>query len=348
MEERIYSSLFEQPLTKSRIVDILRDDSADLNEELFRKAREIRETTFGKKIFIYGFVYFSTFCRNNCNFCYYRKSNQIERYRKSPEEVIDIAKQLADEGVNLIDLTMGEDPVYHQEDFKTVLEITRAIKEKTRLPVMISPGVIDEQWIDEFAALGVEWYALYQETHDKDLFEKLRINQDYDKRMDSKLYARKKGMFIEEGLLIGVGEDIEDIAESLMTMGRIGASQVRVMSFVPQKGSPMENFKTPNRRFELKTIALMRILYPHALIPASLDVDGIKGLEDRINAGASVVTSIIPPRSGLMGVAQGTMDVDEGGRTVEEVKHILGSMGLSVASADEYRDYLKVLAGENL
>lgn len=344
MEEKTYSNLFEQPLTKSRIVDILRDDSADLNEALFRKAREIREITFGEKIFIYGFVYFSTFCRNNCNFCYYRKSNNIERYRKSPEEVIDIARQLADEGVNLVDLTMGEDPLYHLEDFKTVLKITRAIKEETGLPVMISPGVIDEQLIDEFAALGVEWYALYQETHDRDLFEKLRINQNYNKRMNCKLYARKKKMFIEEGLLTGVGEDMEDIAESLMTMGRIGAGQVRVMSFVPQKGSPMGNLKSPDRSIELKIIALMRILYPYALIPASLDVDGIKGLEDRINAGASVVTSIIPPRSGLMGVAQGTMDVNEGGRTVKEVKHILGSMGLSVASTDEYRDYLKVLA----
>ena len=344
----MYSNLFEQPLTKSRIVDILKNDSADLNEELFRKAREIREITFGKKIFIYGFVYFSTFCRNNCNFCYYRKSNEIERYRKSPDEVIDIARQLADEGVNLIDLTMGEDPLYHQEDFKTVLKITRAIKEETGLPIMISPGVIGEQLIDAFAALGVEWYALYQETHNRDLFEKLRINQNYNKRMDCKLYAGKKKMFIEEGLLTGVGEDMEDIAESLITMGRIGGSQVRVMSFVPQKGSPMENLKTPVRSIELKTIALMRILYPYALIPASLDVDGIKGLEDRINAGASVVTSIIPPRSGLMGVAQSTMDVDEGGRTVEEVKHILGNMGLSVASTDEYRDYLKVLADHML
>lgn len=335
--------LFEQPLTKSQIIDILKNDSADLQEELFRKAREVRESTFGKKIFIYGFVYFSTFCRNNCNFCYFRKSNGIDRYRKSAEEVVDIAKQLAAAGVNLIDLTMGEDPGYHQEDFKTVLEITRAIKEETKLPVMISPGVIHKHLIDEFAELGAEWYALYQETYNRELFQKLRIDQDYDERMDCKLYAKKKGMLIEEGLLAGVGEKEEDIADSLMEMGRIGASQIRVMSFVPQQGSPMENAVTPGRNLEMKIIALMRILYPYALIPASLDIDGIKGLEERINAGASVVTSIIPPRSGLMGVAQSTMDVDEGGRTVEEAEHILSSMGLSIASADEYREYLKVL-----
>ena len=343
MKKNIYKDLFEQPLTKHQIADILKNDSTELKIELYKKAREIREYTFGKKIFVYGFVYFSTFCRNNCNFCYFRRSNRIERYRKSPEVIICIARQLADSGINLIDLTMGEDPGYHKEDFKTVLEIIRAIKEETKLPVMISPGVVSEHLIDEFSASEVEWYALYQETHNRTLFKKLRIQQDYDERMNRKLYAKKKGMLIEEGLLVGAGENEEDIADSLMEMGRIAASQIRVMSFIPQKGSPMESTKTPDRTMEMKIIALMRIMYPYALIPASLDVDGIKGLEERINAGANVVTSIIPSQSGLMGVAQSTMDVDEGGRTVEEARNILNNMGLSIASAAEYKEYIGAL-----
>ncbi|MGI6732039.1 MAG: methylornithine synthase PylB [Anaerovoracaceae bacterium] len=334
---------YERPLTRSKIIELLKDDTPAAQDDLFRKAREIREDVFGNKIFVYGFVYFSTYCKNNCNFCYYRKDNSIDRYRKSREEIIDVVKQLAESGVNLIDLTMGEDMLYHQEDFKTVLDITRTIKEEYNLPVMISPGVISEEMVDKFADLGTDWYALYQETHNRELFRNLRIDQDYDERMNRKLYAKKKGMLIEEGLLAGIGESVEDIADSLLEMGKIGASQVRVMSFVPQKGSPMEDVVTPSRSLEMKIIALMRILYPYALIPASLDVDGIKGLKDRINAGTSVVTSIIPPRSGLMGVAQNTMDVDEGGRTAEEAGHILNSMGLVVAQPKEYKEYLEIL-----
>ena len=91
---------------------------------------------------------------------------------------------------------------------------------------------------------------------------------------------------------------------------------------------------------ELKIIALMRILYPDALIPASLDVDGIAGLKDRIDAGANLITSIIPPKSGLMGVANSVMDVDEGGRTVEEASEILGSMGLRIATDKEFKEFL--------
>lgn len=329
-------------MTKQEIIRLLKTEDGEEVARLFAKAREIRRENQENKIFAYGFVYFTTYCRNNCNFCYYRRSNDIERYRKSKEEILATSKALIDSGVNLIDLTMGEDPKYHEEDFETVAEIIRTIKEEYDTPIMISPGVVSDAVIDKLKASGADWYAVYQETHNRRLFEKLRVNQSYDERMRAKLYAREIGMKIEEGLLAGVGETTEDIADSLEIMGGIGAQQVRVMSFVPQEGSPMEGCSTPDRMLELKIIALMRILYPKALIPASLDVDGIDGLEDRINAGANLITSIIPPKSGFMGVAHNTLDVDEGGRTVAEAEAILERMGLRVATREEYKEYIGV------
>ena len=330
-------------MNKNEIIESLKlADPADI-ENLFARARKAREDIFSDKIFPYGFIYFSTWCKNNCNFCYYRSSNDIERYRKSREEILSIAEELAETGVNLLDLTMGEDEAYHGRDFADFSDIVKEIKDKTGLPVMISPGVIQDGWINRLADIGAEWYALYQETHNRDLFAKLRINQDYDSRMHAKLFAKDRGMFIEEGIMTGIGESVEDIADSILEMGNIDAKQVRVMSFVPQPGTPMGTSVKPQVSLELKIIALMRIQYPWSLIPASLDVDGIAGLKDRINAGANVVTSIIPPTSGLLGVAQSSMDVASGGRTVAEVSAILSGMGLTTASPQMYRDYLKKL-----
>ncbi|MGN0659921.1 MAG: methylornithine synthase PylB [Emergencia sp.] len=327
--------------SEEELVRLLKSEDPDEIQALFAAARKTRQQVQGDRIFAYGFVYFTTYCRNNCNFCYYRKSNHIERYRKGMAEVLETSRALIESGVNLIDLTMGEDPQYHAEQFESVCSIIRTIKEEYDTPVMISPGVVSRDVIDRFADAGADFYALYQETHNRELFEKLRVGQDYDERMNAKLYAKEKGMYIEEGLLAGVGESEEDIARSLKIMGEIGARQVRVMSFIPQPGSPMEDCSTPDRMKELKIIALMRLLYPKALIPASLDVDGISGLEDRINAGANLITSIIPPRSGFMGVAHNTMDVDEGGRTVEEAASILKNMGLRIADREEYKTFLK-------
>lgn len=326
--------------SKRQQIDFLKTRDADVIEEVFEEARAARKKYFGNKVFMSGFVYFTTWCKNDCTFCYYRASNKIERYRKKTEEVLDYSKKLAESGVHMIDLTMGEDLFHYNDGFESVAKLIREIKKETGLPIMVSPGVIRNDCIEKLAKAGADWYALYQETHNKELFSKLRINQNYDNRMAAKVYARECGMLIEEGIMTGVGEDYQDIVDSIEEMERIKASQIRVMSFVPQKGSPMENVRTPERMLELKIIALMRINFPWALIPTSLDIDGIAGLKPRLDAGGNIVTSIIPPKTGLAGVAQNSMDVDDGGRTVKEVTTILSDVGMEPATAEEYRDYI--------
>lgn len=335
---------FVKNFTRDEIIRILEAENCEAYEPVFESARKIRSEIQGNKIFAYGFVYFSTFCRNDCSFCYFRKSNRVGRYRKNKDDVLVLAKALIDSGVNLIDLTTGEDPLYHQEQFEEFCNIIRYIKNDLDTPVMVSPGVVPDEIISKMKAAGADWYALYQETHNRELFESLRLNQSYEQRMHAKIFARDHGMLIEEGLLTGVGETAEDIADSIFTMGEIGARQVRVMSFVPQKGSPMENNRTPDRITELKIIAIMRNMFLDALIPASLDVDGISGLKDRIDAGANLITSIIPPKSGLMGVAHSRMDVDNGGRTIAEAAAILSDMNLEIATKEEYREYMTKLS----
>ena len=44
-------------------------------------------------------------------------------------------------------------------------------------------------------------------------------------------------------------------------------------------------------------------MFPKCLIPASLDLEGIDGMVHRLNAGANIVTSILPSDSRLEGVA---------------------------------------------
>jgi methylornithine synthase len=329
-----------EPLTKGEIRFLcdLRDEE-DLGR-LFRAAREIRHRHSGDAIFLYGFVYFSTWCRNDCTFCLYRRSNPLAaRYRKDKREVLDIACQLADSGVHLIDLTMGEDPQIHREA-DGLMDLVLAIKDQTGLPVMVSPGVVSQETLRALHGVGVDWYACYQETHNRELFSRLRPGQDYEERLSRKSEARKLGLLIEEGILAGVGEEIDDIVTSLEVINDLGAHQMRVMTFVPQEGTPMAAVPEPSSRRELVTIAVMRLLFPDRLVPASLDVKGIRGLRERLLAGANVVTSIIPPHTGLLGVSHSVLDVDEGYRTVRGVESVLHKIGLRTATRDEYTQWV--------
>jgi methylornithine synthase len=123
-------------------------------------------------------------------------------------------------------------------------------------------------------------------------------------------------------------------------MRELGADQVRVMAFVPQKGTPMEHFPYPNPKRELLSIALLRLVFPACLIPASLDVGGRAGLQQKLAAGANVVTSLIPPGQGLAGVAQCALDIEDGKRTVAGIRSILKENGLEPASHEEYRSWV--------
>ena len=308
---------------------------------LFETARETRRRTFGDKVFIYGFVYFSTYCRNNCNFCYFRRSNHgIDRYRKSVEEVVQLAGGLRDAGINLADLTMGEDPEMYADGYRRLLELISAVREEVGISIMSSPGALPREVFPLVREAGADWHACYQETYNRGLFESLRVEQSYDDRLNQKTWAMEAGLLAEDGMMIGLGESVTDRADTILRMGNLGCQQIRAMTFVPQAGTPMQDNVAHGSDMELKAIAVMRILFPDRLIPCSLDVEGIAGLRTRLSAGANVITSIVPPNRNLAGVAQHELDIENGNRSVEHVFQMLDELGYRPASNTEYVSFL--------
>jgi len=338
MSRTLDKALLGTPPSKKEALHLLYCRNIETIFSLFATASRVRRTHFANNVFLYGFLYFSTYCRNKCSFCFYRKpSTRCPRYRKDPEEVAEVARELEKSGVHLIDLTMGEDPVIHDgKRYDLLVKLVKAVRDRVGLSIMVSPGVLPRRVLRSLKEAGADWYALYQETHNRKLFSKLRPGQDFDERMNAKSEAKKEGLLIEEGILLGAGESEEDIVNSIFKMGRIGASQVRAMGFIPQRDSPMEGRESPPLIDEMKTIALMRLVHQGKLMPASLDIDGLKGLELRLASGSNVVSSVIPPNSGLAGVAQAHLGVDEGLRSVDAIKPFIERLGLQVASKKSY------------
>lgn len=328
------------PLDDSDLWTLLRIRKGHHLEALFEAARAVRDRHFGNRVFLYGFVYTSTYCRNDCTFCYYRRSNSLSvRYRKKREEILETSEQLAAAGVHLIDLTMGEDPELYgskAQGFEELAELLALVRTSTGLPVMASTGAVPDYVLQSMVNAGVAWYACYQETHNPSLFQRLRAGQSFHRRMHKKAVARDLGLLVEEGILCGIGEKDADLIESIGAMRAMDADQVRVMTFIPQRGTPLERWMPTTPWRELVVIALLRLAFPDRLIPASLDVEGLTGLKDRLRAGANVVTSIVPPGRGLRGVAQSSLDIDESRRSVNSVQSVLMENGLEPAGLDEY------------
>ncbi len=231
--------------------------------------------------------------------------------------------------------------IHNEKHYDYLVNLVKRIKDEIGLPVMVSPGVVPRETLRDLARAGADWFALYQETYNRKLFDRLRVGQSFDVRMNAKLQAKKEGLLIEEGVLIGVGENDQDRVDSLFAMKEIGANQVREMGFQPQLGTPMENCSSPPILDEMKFIALLRITQPDKLIPASYDIDGVKGLQLRLMAGANVVTSLIPPESGLAGVAQSKLNVECGLRTVKGVEPYIKQIGLRFAPRKRYIEWVR-------
>ncbi|MDR2725492.1 MAG: methylornithine synthase PylB [Candidatus Adiutrix sp.] len=344
--------------TRTDLVTLLSLTRPEERAEVQTAARAQRARHSGDLIHTYGFVYIGTFCRNACRFCAFRRDNPLaRRYRLSQPEILAAARDLASQGVNLIDLTLGEDQKADQPDFfRETAELIRQVARVTGLPVMVSPGVAEDEALTAYRKAGATWYACYQETHNRGLFSRLRPGQSYDRRWSAKLAARTKGLLVEEGVLCGAGESAADLADSVLAMMELGAEQVRGMAYMP----PPEAAGTPPglwtpapspgeaRRRELDLIAVLRLTRPEALIPASLDVEGLAGLRDRLQAGADVITSLVPAGHGLAGVAQAELDIDNQARSLAGVRPVLNELGLKAATAEDYRRRLKILARARL
>ena len=89
LENILSTSLQEDRLSAEDIEFLLGLNKAEQIHKLFATAKSLRLKYFGNKIFTYGFIYASTYCRNDCRFCFFRRSNSdIQRYRKAIPEII--------------------------------------------------------------------------------------------------------------------------------------------------------------------------------------------------------------------------------------------------------------------
>ncbi|WP_292376898.1 methylornithine synthase PylB [Methanosarcina sp. UBA411] len=308
-------------------------------ERLYSAARKVRDHYFGNRVFLNCFIYFSTYCKNRCSFCYYNCKNEINRYRLTAEEIKETCKTLKGAGFHMVDLTMGEDPYYY-EDPDRFVELVQIVKEELGLPIMISPGLMDNSTLIKAREKGANFLALYQETYDTELYRKLRVGQSFYGRVNARLFAKKQGYCVEDGILTGIGNDIESTILSLRGMSTNNPDMVRVMTFLPQEGTPLEDFRDKSCLSELKIISVLRLMFPKRLIPASLDLEGIDGMVHRLNAGANIVTSILPPDSQLEGVANYDRDLTERDRDIKSVIRRLETMGMEPARQADFEAVL--------
>jgi len=95
------------------------------------------------------------------------------------------------------------------------------------------------------------------------------------------------------------GQTLEHLAEDFAFLEQLQPDMIGIGPFLPHCDTPFANESAGDLHLTLRTVALARILFPHALIPATTALGTLhpKGRTLGLQAGANVVMPNLSPEA---------------------------------------------------
>lgn len=274
--------------------------TAEYDTELFERADSIRRKIYGGDVYIRGLIEFTNYCKNNCFYCGIRRDNKnAERYRLSREEILECCREGYALGFRTFVLQGGEDGFYSDEVMCKIVSDIRG-----KYPDCAITLSIGERSRDSYKALfeaGANRYLLRHETADESHYKKLHPES-------MSLLNRKKCLFNlkEIGYQVGSGfmvgspyQTTENILSDLRFLQELKPDMIGIGPYITHTETPFKEFKSGSLELTLRLVAILRLLFPYALIPSTTALGTIhpNGREMGLKAGANVVMPNLSPVS---------------------------------------------------
>ncbi|MDP2689008.1 MAG: [FeFe] hydrogenase H-cluster radical SAM maturase HydG [Deltaproteobacteria bacterium] len=291
-------------------------DGPALTEELLRKAGEVKEKVFGKRVVLFAPLYLSNHCTNGCLYCGFRSQNRgMERTALTPPEAADEAKALVEMGFKRVLLVTGEAPEYGLD---YITACVRAVYENTGMRIVhVNAPPMDADGLAGLKASGVGVYQSFQETYHRPAYEKMHPTgrkKDYDYRlgvMDRALGAGFEDVGI--GPLFGLHdhrfETLATIAHSMHLFERFGAHAhtISVPRLRPASGG-LADVPAPVSDIDLKKIvAVFRLCLPSAGVVVSTR-ESARLRSELLAVGASQISAASRTNPGGYARAEKTLE----------------------------------------
>jgi len=282
-------------MTREEIISHL--EQTPLNQ-LMQMADKVRQQHVGDDVHIRGIIEFSNYCCRSCLYCGLRKENKnIERYRMQPEEIIQLALDMAGQGVKTIVLQSGDDFAYSA---KTIASIVREIKQEADVAITLSLGERDFAEFDSWRKAGADRYLMKHETANPTLYARLHPEKNLEERLSALTFLRDLGYELGMGCMVGLpGQTIEDLAEDILLIHRFQADMAGIGPFLPQKDTPLRDHPPGDLNLTLKVLALVRLASKDIHLPATTataTLDPEQGQTLALQAGANVIMPDFTPQ----------------------------------------------------
>ncbi len=285
-------------LPRDKFTELLSTDKYDAL--LFESADEIRQSVYGKDVYIRGLIEFTNYCKNDCYYCGIRCSNKnAVRYRLTKEDILECCREGYELGFRTFVLQGGEDPHFTDEKMVDIVKSIRG--EFPDCAITLSIGEKSYESYLAYYNAGANRFLLRHETAESDHYNKL--HPEY-----MKLEARKKCLFdlkkigyqVGSGFMVGSPfQTMDNIISDLEFLYELQPDMIGIGPYIVHKETPFAEYKSGSVEMTVRLIAVLRHMFPYALIPATTALGTLhpEGRERGLRAGANVVMPNLSPQS---------------------------------------------------
>lgn len=300
MKELIDKLYQTQALDKEELIFLIAGRNRETELYARELARQVRERTYGNRVFIRGLIEFTNYCKNDCYYCGIRRSNKkAARYRLTKEDILDCCRQGYELGFRTFVLQGGEDGYFTAE---RLTELIREIKNGyPDCALTLSVGEKKEEEYRAFREAGADRYLLRHETADPDHYRILHPEPlSLENRKHCLFLLKKLGFQTGAGFMVGSpGQTPETLAEDFLFLKKLDPEMVGIGPFISHRDTPFQEQPDGTMEDTLFYLALLRLMLPRVLLPATTALGTIhpSGREKGILSGANVVMPNLSPLS---------------------------------------------------
>ena len=291
--------------SRNEIVELLEMPFDDFERNIIPQAKSAYIKARGNVIVATAVLGYGNICKNTCLYCGMRAPNKnLRRFRMSPDEIVDTAKNARDMGFTRIFMLSGEDMGF---GFDNILQAVRGVKELGFF-ISLACGEFTEDEFGRMRDAGVNEYALKFEMADEEVFARLNPSTNFAKRMNSIRNVQKSGMLLASGGLVDYpGQTTEQLADDILLAKELDISWAPIIPYQPAAGTPLaEEGGRGSIETNLRHIAILRIMMPsiniNAQQPGKVIENGLadeQGNLDALNAGGNILFyDLLPLQTG--------------------------------------------------
>lgn len=254
-------------LTAEEIADLAHVPDASV-PALAALAHEVRLAWCGPEVEVEGILSAKTGgCPEDCHFC--SQSAKFDTPVKATpfldtDEVIAAARETAELGASEFCIVLA---IKGPDDriMDRILELVPIVRDETGMNVAVSAGILTEDQARRLAEGGVHRYNHNLETS-RSYFPSVVTSHAFDERIDTCQLVRRFGMELCCGVLLGMGESIDQRLELIGDLRSVDPIEVPINFLNPRPGTPLGDAPIVEALEAIRWIAVFRLALPSVIL----------------------------------------------------------------------------------